>query len=223
MSHRRNGFTLIELLVVIAIIAILASMLLPALGKARESARRNACANNFSQLGKAVMMYLQDNLDWLPTFRASGKGIFGSGKYGQLAPYLPALVPGYYTYIGVIDNTGARFYMACPSRNPVAGKYVYTIGMNWYTNYKESRARHPNVIQPSASMFLSEPEEKATDPRVSFQSDYGRFLTGGIHSYGANSLFLDGHIEWRRLNQVPSLENYAANTRNKRYWYFDSK
>ena len=56
-------FTLIELLVVIAIIAILAAMLLPSLGRARETARRNVCMNSIRSLGTGMTMYLDDNLD----------------------------------------------------------------------------------------------------------------------------------------------------------------
>lgn len=86
-SHTRphklcGGFTLIELLVVISIIAILSSMLLPALAKAREGARRAVCTSNLRQVGMALQMYTSDHAERLP-----GPGDDGRAWAAQVLPY----------------------------------------------------------------------------------------------------------------------------------------
>ncbi len=64
---RRKGFTLIELLVVVAIIALLISILLPSLARAREIAKRAVCASNLRSIGQAIKVYANDNQDYFPT------------------------------------------------------------------------------------------------------------------------------------------------------------
>lgn len=119
---RVDNFTLIELLVVVAIIAILASLLLPALGKARESGKSAFCVNNLKQLGSAFTMYANDYQDHLPVWDATS----------NTARTWPLLVGVYLAYKskGPQANWGPPIFH-CPSGLPCGATLTGTYASNF--------------------------------------------------------------------------------------------
>lgn len=97
--HRPAGFTLVELLVVIGIIALLLSILLPVLGKAKEAANSAKCLSNMRQIGVAVVLYTNDNNNkWLPPYKGAEKTptYTPSGSPGWSGPFFFTFLSGRY-------------------------------------------------------------------------------------------------------------------------------
>jgi prepilin-type N-terminal cleavage/methylation domain-containing protein len=164
-NANKNAFTLIELLVVISIISLLIAILLPALGKARESARRIRCLSNVRQINVALFGYLTDNKEtWMRGQRHTGHISADYGKVTDFYTFYQSYLGGNIKYWdfsspgGVDGQTGyaqdIRFNPAeifiCPSRirmltNPVTqGPYDYY--RSAYAMWTSSAADYPMTL-----------------------------------------------------------------------------
>ena len=144
----KNGFTLIELLVVIAIIAILAAILFPVFGRARDKARQAGCMSNLKQFGTAFGMYAQDYDGTFPT--PGGQRMNGAPNGGcdfpnngwvqSAAAGLNQDIGGVYPYIKSRGNGGSNVW-SCP--NAIAGQNnQFSPGQNYSMN-DYVRQQHP--------------------------------------------------------------------------------
>jgi len=219
--NRKSAFTLIELLIVVAIIAILAAMLLPALGRAKEASRRSRCIGNLRQLTLGMFLYHDENSIFPYTEP-------GMGNWTRVYPYL-----GIKNGLSLMNQNHVLF---CPSaiNKPIAydglpyeqlvlgGAFRQSIGGDWSATNGDACYGIPFTLQAKPISAFSHPTQtfmvmESTEAYIYyFCCDLPVYRHGGTApdgepaflqlmyrrgAMGFNSSFLDGHVEWIQMQK----------------------
>ena len=233
------GFTLVELLVVIAVIAILAALLLPALARAKVSAKRVGCINNQRQLAQVWVIYASDNNDWLPangefypantTTRLWVQGAFAYTEAATNVSYI--LDSRYALFANYLKTT--RVYVCPTDRSvvtigtqsfPKLRSYSLNAYLGWAdasswdtrlaSGYKIFQKHSQLVAQMPAGVFtfIDVQPDSICWPFFGVQMTQDSFFNfpNSSHNRGGVLSFADGHVDYHRWRDQRTITAYSA-------------
>jgi len=204
--RKHKGFTLIELLVVIAIIALLASMLLPALSQAREKARQAVCISNLKQIGLAMLMYTADYDGWTPG--AHWNHDYRSNMYYVKTADFGWMQWGLFYTLGYL---GTSEVFMCPTYSRKRANSLFT----WTNNEVLGYGVGQDATSRSSYFFRVDDSDIHTGLRIYKTPD--KSIAADIFTEGSaewshptkiNVLYCDGHVEAR---ENPETGNSGSN------------
>lgn len=212
----RAAFTLIELLAVIAIIGILAGLLIPVVGNARDRARAVECQSNLRQVHVALLLYLQDHKDLLPGPLTGAQ----PSQYSTDSSVANALATHLAVYQGLpLDaKTRTNRYLLCPAHAAVKTKtdersYAITASSNM--DYPFGYSNGSSSVQPKRRMDYINTHNPAIfwalrDADQELYPGNTYFTPTQVHKAGRNYLFFDGSVRMLTTADVTTLNQRIA-------------